>query len=344
MNPGTPEPWNPDTLASLVEHLRADSPIDVLEQFERKLKELLSVELAAPITGDRMREVASFQAHLGFLLKYKSYAVKAASPLGYSVFLQRRGEGFSFQRHITHKTEIFYILDVQPGGYVFLCDFEEWQRIYDRDAFLAWLGGAPDARYERWRFVPQPGDVIVIDRLNVVHTVVGCTLVEFATVSTDMVDRLHDQNEGRLVPAQFTRNFAESKLRDLVWPAASHLVTFEGGRYSRRVIPAHQVKGGVRTMFGEGAVVASSSRFDAGAASDLSVDLARATCVHVAGGAGRLVLGDAAEVRRPSPPTLAARAGDLFFLVPGAHYGFINDGTAPLTVAEHRIPHAVAFV
>jgi hypothetical protein len=344
MNPGTPEPWNPDTLESLVEHLRADSPIDVLEQFERKLKELLSVELAAPITGDRMREVASFQAHLGFLLKYKSYAVKAASPLGYSVFLQRRGEGFSFQRHITHKTEIFYILDVQPGGYVFLCDFEEWQRIYDRDTFLAWLGGAPDARYERWRFAPQPGDVIVIDRLNVVHTVVGCTLVEFATVSTDMVDRLHDQNEGRLVPAQFTREFAESKLRDQIWPAVSHLVTFEGGRYSRRVIPAHRVKGGVRTMFGEGAVVASSFRFDAGAASALGVDLERATCLHIAGGAGRLVLGDATEVRRPSPPTLAARAGDLFFLVPGAHYGFINDGAAPLTVAEHRIPHAVAFV
>src|SRR5204862_2595630 len=197
MNPGTPEPWNPGTLESLVEHLRADSPIDVLEQFERKLKERLSVELAAPITGDRIREVASFQAHLGFLLKYKSYAVKAASPLGYSVFLQRRGEGFSFQRHITHKTEIFYILDVLPGGFVFLCDFDDWKRIYNRDSFLAWMNGAPDSRYERFRFVPEPGDVIVIDKVSVVHSVVGCVLADFATVSTDMVNRLHDQSEGR---------------------------------------------------------------------------------------------------------------------------------------------------
>ena len=336
---GAPETW-----AGLVEELRADSPIDVLEQAERKLKALLEQDLAAPIDGVRMRELASLQQQIGFLLKYKSYAVKAASPLGYSVFLQRCGEGFSFQQHVTHKTELFYILDVLPGGYVFLCDFDQWRRIYDREAFAAWLGGQPDARYERCRFVPHPGDVIVIDRLNVVHTVVGCTLVEFATVSTDMVDRLHDQNEGRLMPAQFTRNFAEDRLRDLAWPAESRLVTFEGGRPFRTMIPAHQVKGGVRTVFGEGAVVASSFRFDAGAVSDLRMDPGRATSLHVARGAGRLVLGDAAEVRRPSPPTLPAGPGDIFFVAPGAYYGFVNEGPTPLTVAEHRIPPAVAFV
>ena len=198
----TMEPETPETLSAIAEQLRTDSPIDVLERVEHTLKERLKRELAAPLDGRRMRELASFQQNVGFLLKYKSYAIKAANPLGYSVFLQRPGEGFSFQRHVTHKTEIFYILDVLPGGYVFLCDFEEWKRAYQRDAFLAWLGGKPDERYERFRFVPQPGDVIVIDRLNVVHTVMGCTLAEFATVSTDMVDRLHDQNEHHLVPAR----------------------------------------------------------------------------------------------------------------------------------------------
>jgi mannose-6-phosphate isomerase-like protein (cupin superfamily) len=49
-------------------------------------------------------------------------------------------------------------------------------------------------------------------------------------------------------------------------------------------------------------------------------------------------------VTQPSKPTLAARAGDLFFVAPGAHYGFINDDGEPLTVAEHRIPADVAFV
>jgi quercetin dioxygenase-like cupin family protein len=338
------EPETPEKLAALVEQLRADSPIDVLERVEHKLKELLKGELAAPLDGRRMRELASFQQKLGFLLKYKSYAVKAASPLGYSVFLQRRAEGFSFQRHVTHKTEIFCILDVLPGGYVFLCDFAEWRRVYERDAFLAWLGGKPDTRYERFRFVPQPGDVIVIDRLNVVHSVIGCTLAEFATVSTDMVDRLHDQNEHHKIPEQFTRGFAEERLRSLVWPAASHLVTIGRGSCSRSKIPEHSVKGGVRTAFGEGVVMASAFRFEPGATSDLSADPERAACLHVTGGAGRLVLGDAAEVRRTTPPTLAARAGDLFFLAPGAHYGFVNDGATPLTIAEHRIPPAVAFI
>src|SRR5215470_8892980 len=83
----TPAPWAP-----LVDALRADSPISVLEASERQLKEILTRELAAPLDGSRIRALATFQQDLGFLLKYKSYAVKAASPLGYSVFLQRPGE------------------------------------------------------------------------------------------------------------------------------------------------------------------------------------------------------------------------------------------------------------
>jgi mannose-6-phosphate isomerase-like protein (cupin superfamily) len=328
---------------SLVERLRADSPIDVIEQAERDLKQHLQDSLAGPLDGGAIRALASLQQQIGFLPKYKSYAVKAASPLGYSVFLQRPGEGFSFQQHVVHKTELFYVLDVLPGGYVFLCDYEEWRRIYDRDAFQAWLGGKPDARYERWKLVPQPGDVIVIDRLNVVHSVIGCTLVEFATVSTDMVDRLYDQNQGRTIPADFTRPFTEDRLRRLSWPAVSQRVTFEGG-WRRDAIPSHRVKGGVRTVFDDGPVGAASFRIDPGAESDLSIDPERATSLHVVGGTGRLVLGEAAEVQRPSPPALAARGGDLFFVAPGAHYGFVNDGATPLTVAEHRIPLAVAFV
>ncbi len=61
--------------------------------------------------------------------------------------------------------------------------------------------------------MPRPGDVIVIDKLSVVHSVVGCVLAEFATVSTDMVDRLHDQNEGAPIPAEFTRAFSEERIR-----------------------------------------------------------------------------------------------------------------------------------
>ena len=332
-------------LAALVEQLRTDSPIAVLEEAERRLKTLLQQELSAPLDGPALRELAGLQQQLGFLLKYKSYAVKAASPLGYSVFLQRPGEGFSFQQHVEHKTELFYFIDVLPGGYVFLCDISEWRQVYDPDRFLAWLGGAPDEAYERFRFVPRPGDVIVIDKLNVVHTVVGCTLAEFATVSTDMVDRLHDQNEHRLVPAEFTRNYAEQRLRGLPWPDASQRVTADPSGWRRTAIPCARVAGGQRTLLNDdGVVMAATYRFGAGAVSEVGADSERAASLHIVSGSGRLVLGDAVEMRRSSPPSLEARAGDLFFIGPGAHYGFVNDHTEPLVVAEHRIPHRIAFV
>src|SRR5215831_6530486 len=248
-------------LSSLVDALRADSPIATLEAAERQLKTVLQEQLARPLDGDQIRSLAAFQQDLGFLLKYKSYAVKAASPLGYSVFLQRPGEGFSFQQHVTHKTEIFYILDVLPGGFVFLCDFDDWKRTYDRQSFLAWMNGAADPRYERFRFAPQPGDVIVIDRLSVVHSVVGCVLAEFATVSTDMVDRLHDQNEGRSIPAEFTRAFSEERLRTIRWPQASRYVHISATGVTQTPIVPEPIAGGVRTTFGQGAVLAAASTY-----------------------------------------------------------------------------------
>jgi len=336
----TPASW-----ASLARQLRADSPIAVLEQFERQLKAMLAQELTATMDGARIRALASFQRDLGFLLKYKSYAVKAASPLGYSVFLQRPGKGFSFQQHVTHKTEIFYILDVLPGGYVFLCDFDVWREVYRRETFLAWLNGGADSRYERFRFAPQSGDVVVIDKLNVVHSVVGCMLAEFATVSTDMVDRLYDQNEGMPIPAEFSRAFAEEQIGRLGWPGESSRVTFGASGWSRASLPAQTVTGGRRTSFGGGdKFVASSSRLDSGASSDITSEPGRATSIHIASGSGQLILGTADEVRRATPPALAAHAGDLFLVAPGAHYRFVNDGARPLVVAEHSIEPAVAFV
>jgi len=340
MTDSTAPPW-----AALVDALRADSPIAILEAAERRLKGVLQQQLARPLGGDQIRSLAAFQQDLGFLLKYKSYAVKAASPLGYSVFLQRPGEGFSFQQHVTHKTEIFYILDVLPGGFVFLCDFDDWKRIYDRESFLAWMNGAADARYERFRFVPQPGDVIVIDRLSVVHSVVGCVLAEFATVSTDMVDRLHDQNEGRSIPAEFTRAFSESRIRSLEWPERSRLVTLEPSGWSRTDVPSRQIQGGQQTDFGnDPRFSASAFRIEPGAHSATSTISDRATCLHVATGSGQLILGTQEELRRASPPALNAKAGDLFLIAPDAHYVIVNDTHQPLVVARHEIPPDVAFI
>ena len=111
-----------------------------------------------------------FRKRVGFVLKYKSYGVKATSPLGYVVFLQNDREGFSFQRHVTHKTELFHVLEVKPGGYVFLCDFSDWEKHYEEEVFTAWLGGKPHPFFDRCRFTPEPGDVFVISELGTVHT------------------------------------------------------------------------------------------------------------------------------------------------------------------------------
>ncbi len=340
MSADTPAPWAP-----LLGALRADSPIAVLEAAEDELKQVLTRELAQPLDGPRIRALAEFQQRLGFLLKYKSYAVKAASPLGYSVFLQRPGEGFSFQQHVTHKTEIFYILDVLPGGFVFLCDIAEWKQIYSPDTFLAWLNGAPDERYERFRFTPRAGDVVVIDRLSVVHSVVGCVLAEFATVSTDMVDRLHDQNAGRAIPAEFTRGFSEHRIRGQRWPQTSHKVTLTATGWARAEVPSHPIRGGRKTTLGDDArFSAALIAVDAGGRTDTVSSPDRAIAIHVTAGSGRLLLGTAAELQEPAPPSLAVSSGDLLLVAPGAHYAFVNDGGAPLVVAEHRIAPDVAFV
>ena len=197
------------SLPVLVEFLHEDLPIERTERLEALVKLVLRETLNGPISGEEARSIARFQKELGFVLKYKSYAIKASAPLGYSIFLQKDGEGFSFQRHVEHKLEVFHILSVKPGGYVFLCDFEDWKRSYTKDSFERWLAGENNPAYDRYKFVPAPGDVFVISTLGVVHTVVGCVLEEFATVSTDMVDRLHDQNAGKKIPADFTRAFAE---------------------------------------------------------------------------------------------------------------------------------------
>src|SRR5207244_10231579 len=159
-----------------------------------------------------------------------------------------------------------------------------------------------------------------------------------------MVDRLHDQNEGKRVPPHFCRRYAEANIKTIGWPASSHRVDIHAGGHLRTPVPSHAVTGGSRTTFGDAVVTAAFTHIETGKSSAIRMDAERAACLHIVEGAGQLVLGDAAEVRGASPPTIAAEKGDLFLVPPGAHYGFVSDGRDPLVVAEHRIPISVAFV
>ncbi len=334
-----------DVLPLLSEHLSQDLPIEILEKFETILKAVLRANLRGVVSGETARKVARFQKEIGLLCKYKSYAVKCASPLGYSIFLQNAGQGFSFQRHVTHKTEVFHILDVQPGGYVFICDFKDWEKCYDRDSFASWIDGGADERYERFRYQPQPGDVFTIKELGVVHTVIGCVLEEFATVSTDMVDRLYDQNKGREIPANFNRGYVRERLSNISLPDTSRAVNnCSQDNAQIEEIHAFEIQGGHMTPLARTALMASRYVIERGQSSQLFIDRERAASLYVAEGAGRVVIADDAEAVRATPPSISVAAGDVLMIPAGLHYGFVNEAAKPLKLSEQRISFDVAFL
>jgi len=328
-------------LPVLAERLSADAPIEVVERFEAILKSVLLEGLSGGVSGATAREVARFQQELGFLFKYKSYAVKCATPLGYSVFFQRPGEGFSFQRHITRKTEVFHILDVLPGGYAFVCRYEDWAAAYDPASFAAWLAGAGDPRYDAFRFDVQPGDVFVIDQLNVVHTVIGCVLEEFATVSTDMVDRLYDQNLGRPMPPEFDRAWSREQLAALTYPPDARRLTLGGRPPATAPIAPVAITGGTVRTLADTFVLARHYVVDA--STDLQHDDERATILHVTAGRGRVVVADREEAAFSIPPSLPAGKADVLLIPPGTRYGFVDEGDSPFELSEHRITLAAAL-
>jgi hypothetical protein len=331
-----------DLLPELRDLLRHDLPISDTERLEATLKAVLLEAFTRGVSGPDARRIAAFQQKLGFILKYKSYAVKAASPLGYSIFLQQEREGFSFQRHIVHKLEVFHVLAVKPGGYVFLCDSAHWDRVYRPDSFARWLDGEPNPDYDPYRFVPHPGDVFVISELGVVHTVIGCILEESATVSTDMVERLHDQNAGKSIPAIFTRENAEAVLASLEAPRHNRLV---GSRHPRitHKIASEWVPGGERFLLCDSFVRAARYRIAPKAETAVAEDAQRAISLHVFRGQGTLSIADASE-SPASAPGLEFNPGDLFLIAPGIRYSFRNESSDHLEYSEHSIEPGVAFI
>ncbi len=331
-------------LPVLAKHLTQDLQIEILERFEDILKSILRTKMGGALSGDTARQLACFQKDLGFLFKYKSYAIKASTPFGYAIFVQNEKEGFSFQQHRSYKTEVFHILEVKPGGYVFICDYQDWARNYERESFSAWLSGQPDDRYDQYVMKPNPGDVYVIDRLNVVHTAIGCVLEEFATVSTDMVDRLHDQNTGKRIPAHFNRRFAQEQLRTIQTPKRNCLADYQSKERPPIEIVPQQIPGGQVTPLARTSEISASAYSIAPAqTSELQVDPRCPVTIYISAGAGRVILGERKEVSRLTPPTITVSAGDLLMVPPGSHYGFVNDGPHPLELSEHKVPPQVAL-
>ena len=318
-----------EQLEALREPLTSDMPIERLERFEASWKNALDEILAAPLTGSEARRVAAFQRDIGLLPKYKSYAIKASSPLGYSVFFQEPGQGFSFQQHRVHKVEIFHVLATRPGAFALICSLDEWNAAYERGAFERWLDGARNPLYERWRIPLRPGDVICLEKTGIVHSVIGCVLEEFATISTDLVDRLHDQNEGAAIPESFCRERAQELLRTVPAPAESQEVLVPG--QERRPLARRGFPGGETVTIGAvPGLRASRLRLEGGRQSPRQTSDGDALVLFAARGDARLLLGTAEELARRDPPALDLPRGTAAMIPPGMSWEI----AAPATDAE----------
>lgn len=202
-------------LDELLDELSQDLPIEAVEAHETRLKARV-LSLLDDAEHHRAEAIRAL-SKVGLITKLKSYAVKAAHPSGYSVFLQQPGQGFSFQLHVEPKYELFHVLSTSRFSRVFLAPEAVWSELADRQRIATWLEGEPDEQLDCFAVSPEPGDVFPIDRTDIVHTVLGCFLEEFATHSTDLVRRLHDQNLGRQRPAAMNGEYTRRTLASMPW-------------------------------------------------------------------------------------------------------------------------------
>jgi len=332
-------------LPTLQECFRRTNEISTLERYENVLKAVLLTHCTPDLSGENARKIAKFQKDVGFLIKFKTYTIKATIPLGYTIFLHEPKQGFSFQIHKEHKVEVFHILKVMPGGYVFLCTYEDWKKTYDKESFAKWLEGEIVPKYDRFKFVPSPGDVFVVNDLNIVHTVVGCILEEFANVSSDMVDRLYDQNLAtrEQIPEKFTKKYAKEKLLELQSTSPKRLVDFRKG-WIAQPLKKEDVKGVIKTTIADIDNFTSLNYiFPPDHTSEQMTDPDRHISLYVWKGEGEIRIGDHDEWKSAQPPSINISKGDLLFIPANQIYEIISS-SSPLEITEHHIAGDVAFV
>lgn len=319
--------------------------LEATERLESLLKHVLAESLKAEISGCDAREICTLLCQLGLLFKYKPYAVKAASPFGYSIFLQYPNQGFSFQNHLEHKTEVFHILEVLPGGYVFLCRYSDWQKHYEPNEFRKWLNGKSHPFFDKCRFFPQPGDTFVISELGVVHTVIGCILEEFATISTDMVQRLYDQNDRDSV-ATPARNHVLSELAKLQVPKEPRLINLLDNTeaFATTIEPTLE-SFGRRAVLTDSFVRASHYWVKPEHACPIDVDPHRVTVIRVFTGQCEVYLFDHHEYgRNQQVPPINASQGDIIVIPKQIYFQIQNAGNCELVCSEHRIRSEIALI
>lgn len=327
-----------EALPPVAAALKRPMKIERAEDIEAIFKRYLKTAFAAKLTSADASFIAEIAKTVGFVLKFKPYGIKCATALGYSIFFLRPGMGFSFQRHRTRKTELFHMLDILDRGQIYLSTSKEWDAVYEKDAFNRWLDGAADARYQHYSRRPNPGDVYLVTELDTVHSVLGCVIEEFATVSTDMVDRLHDQNELARGDVPMEAPEAVAKwLAKLARPIPTNC--WSSLSEPGVTLQATHNEGSDQIVLADtGEFLAERFEIAPGARFSLPADGERARSLFCLGGRGNITLkasGDeAGEVVQLSP-------GDVVIIAPAIAQTITADDT--LSLSSHTIRPSLAL-
>jgi hypothetical protein len=324
---------------TLITHLRSDLPIEDLEKWEQSAKHTVATMAQSIEAPGVALSIARLVQSIGFLAKRKPYAMKASHLLGYSIFLQEPGQGFSFQRHLTHKVEVFHVIEAHAGALAFLCPFQEWLQLYTPERLREWLRGGEDRDFERFATRPQRGDVYRIDKPGLVHTIMGCYVQEFANTSLDMVDRLYDQNQGVSVPAHFGRSYMTARLNELTLPETSFLVSSDG---TRSVVPVEETGDGWVRRLAVSPIDARLCRLPPKGGMPLAFSESLAIAVHVWRGGLRLAIG-AASSGDGDLDEIDLAAGEVTLIAPGCRFRLTNAGSSLAEWSEEHLALDEAF-
>jgi len=330
-----PPEFQPATqIADLAERLFTGGTVAEVESVEARLKTVVLSLLAGGVGSESYSEAAAALGQVGLIPKIKSYAVKAASPTGYAIFLQDPGRGFSFQLHPVPKFELFHTLASRGFSRVFKMPYAVWQTAYDSTRAERWLSGGADDEFDQFAVVPQPGDIFSVESTEDVHTVLGCLLEEFATNSTDLVLRLHDQNRLLDVPTK-SRESVDRDLLDLPVVDPQRRWWLDGDRWRNE--PLHpSVRDGCRSWSVScGPLTATWLRIDRDGTYQLRCDGDRLLFGRVFSGEALLFSehdSGSSSIRR------GGSKGSCFTLLPGESAKVVNRGVEELAVSIHHSP------
>ena len=172
---------------------------------------------------------------------------------------------------------------------------------------------------------------------------IGCILEEYATISTDLVDRLYDQNAGKEIPEMFHRVYAQHRLRNLTYPARSFLVQSIDGKPRRTPLAAASLKGCSRQDLQTKDLAGSLFQIDGKKQTELHFDKDFAASLFVGGGRGNVFIGEEREFRNANPPAIPVSSGDILLIPAGMSYRVTNESADILRVSVQRIRVDVAF-